>query len=174
MPETLNRREKIILLSVIMLVILAIGFRTLVAPVLARNAVLDTEIKITRLKLKKYLGLLNQKEELKNAYAKLSRVSVTPQEGQATSTGILSDIENLANDSGLYIIDIRPEPRKNTASKENYVQLRTEGEMESYLKFIYSIENSLRLLQVKKLQLQAKNGSSRLEGNFLISQAITQ
>ncbi|MDO8662642.1 MAG: hypothetical protein Q7K98_05425 [Candidatus Omnitrophota bacterium] len=171
MFKTLNKREKNILLLTSAVIIFGLSLRTIIAPLLTKNEALNKEIKLTQLKLKKYLRLVNQKESLQGAYAKISANANIPIEGEDVSTSILSQIENLAKNSNLNIIDIRPESQKNlSSSKESYVELRTEGDMESCLKFIYNIENSLALLEVKKSQLRAKPGSSNLEGNFLISQ----
>ncbi len=172
MFKTLNKREKTIFLFTSAVIIFGLSFKALIAPLLIRNETLNKEIKLTQLKFKKYLRLLNQKEDLQGAYAKISAATNIPAEGEDVSTSVLSQIENLAKNSNLNIVDIRPESQKNlSSSKESYVELRTEGDMESCLKFIYSIENSLALLEVKKFQLRAKPGSSNLEGNFLISQA---
>jgi len=171
MFKTLNKREKTILLLTSAVIIFGLSFKTIIAPLLTKNEALNKEIKLTQIKLKKYLRLENQKESLQGAYAKISATTNIMIEGEDASTSVLSQIENLAKNSNLNIVDIRPESQKNlSSSKESYVELRTEGDMESCLKFIYSIENSLALLEVKKFQLRAKPGSYNLEGNFLIAQ----
>lgn len=84
---------------------------------------------------------------------------------------ILSELELIAQQSGVSIIDIRPQlPKETSAYKEIYIDLRAEGSMQAFLKFIYDIENSLSLLRIKKLQLIAKPNSSILEGIFSISE----
>jgi len=171
MFKGLSKREKNILLAAGAVIILAIGFKVILDPILARNESLNREIKITRLKLKKYLGLLNQKEQLKSAYAKISGAANNQQIEENASASILSEIENLAKNANLRLIDIRPESLKGPSShSKNYVSLRAEGDMESYLKFIYNTENSLALLEIKKFWLNVKPRSSILEGNFLIAQ----
>jgi len=171
MLKAFNKREKIILMVTCAVISFSLLFRFIIEPLLAKNEILNKEIKVTQLKLKKYLRLLSQKEYLKGSYAKISGGVNIPQEGEDASTGILAEIENLARDSNLRIIDMRPQSQKSLSSyKESYVELRAEGDMESCLKFIYNIENSLSLLAVKKFQLSALPGSSSLEASFLISQ----
>ncbi len=175
MLKTLNKREQVIIWAAGGAIILVLAFKIIIDPILAKNESLDKQIGITQLKLRKYLQLLSQKESLKDSYAKISSGANIPQEGEDQSTGVLAEIENLAKNSGIHIIDIRPQSQKGLSSyKESFVELRTEGDMESCLKFIYSIENSLSLLEVKKFQFSAKPGTSNLEGNFLISQISLQ
>jgi len=171
MLKILNRREWVILYIALGVVIFAFGLGNIVEPVLTKNTALDREIKQSSLKLKKYQSLLSQKDFLQKEYAKISTGADLPLENEGFSTGILTEIENLAKISNISIIDIRPETQGNLPShKENLIELRLIGDMDSCLKFIYSIENSVYLLQVKKFQINAKPNSSDLEGSFLISQ----
>lgn len=66
---------------------------------------------------------------------------------------------------------MRPQSQKKTTKyKEIMVDLRTEGEMKDYMRFIYDIENSISLLRIRKIQLNAKSNTTALEGNISISQ----
>lgn len=171
MLKALNKREKIILAVTCAVVVFSLLSKLIIEPVLARNEALNKGIRMTQEKLKKYLRLLSQKEYLKGSYAKISSSVNIPPEGKDDLTGILSEIENLARDANLRIVDMRPQSPKSLSSyKESYLELRAEGDMESCLKFIYNIENSLALLAVKKFQISAKPASSILEASFLISQ----
>ncbi len=171
MQKILSVREKLILSVTIIIAIFSIGFNFIIGPVLSKNAVLNKEIDVTRAKLKKYLRLLSQKEYIQNKYNKFSEILLSPNISKDASVNVLSEIENLAKESNIQIIDIRPESQKIVESyKESLIELRTEGEMENYLKFLYTIENSTSLLAIKSFQLNAKPNSQVLEGNFSISQ----
>lgn len=171
MLKTLNKRENLILLATGALIIFGFCFKIILDPLLVKNEVLNNKIKIARTKLKKDLLLLNQKEYWQGAYAKISSEANPQQESEDSSTNILVKIEKLAKNSNVRIVDIRPQTQKNLSSdKENYVELRIEGDMESCLRFIYNIENSLALFQIRRFQLNAKPASSNLDGNLLISQ----
>lgn len=171
MQKIISKREKIILYATIGVIVFSIGFNFLFAPLLIKNDNLNKEINISRAKLRKYLRLLSQKDSIQSKYSKLSadfKVS-TRQEGALVTT--LSELENIAKNSNIRIIDIRPQaPKSSDLYKEVIIELRTEGAMESYLNFIYTMENSLLLLRIKKIQLSAKPNTSNLEGLFSISQ----
>jgi len=171
MHKILSVREKLILSVTIIIAIFSIGFNFIIGPVLSKNAMLNKEIDVTRAKLKKYLSLLGQKEYIQNKYNKFSEILLSTNIGKDASVSALSEIESLAKEANIQIIDIRPESSKTVdLYKESLIELRTEGEMESYLKFLYSIENSTSLLAIKNFQLNAKPNSQVLEGNFSISQ----
>lgn len=83
----------------------------------------------------------------------------------------MSELENLAKSSNIHILDVRPQSQKKASKyKEIMVDLRTEGKMKDYMKFIYDIENSISLLRIRKIQLNAKSNTTVLEGNISISQ----
>ena len=171
MQRILSKREKLILFSTIGIVVFSLGFNFIIEPVLSKNASLNKEINITRSKLIKYLQLLGQKEYIQNKYNKFSESFQRYNIGKDTSVNVLSEIENLAKESKIQILDIRPQsPKLIDVYKEALIELRTEGDMESYLRFIYNIENLTSLLTIKSFQLNAKPNSSSLEGNFSISQ----
>jgi len=153
-------------------IVFSIIFNFLVLPVLNKNDALNKEINIARAKLKKYLQLLSQKEDIQSKYSNFStrfKISGQPEE-IAVST--LSELEGLAKEANIRIIDIRPQGASKASAlyKETLIDLKTEGAAEGYLKFIYDIENSLLLLRIKRYQLSAKPNAPLLEGSFSISQ----
>lgn len=168
MRSILNKREKILFEIAIAAIIFGFVFNIFLWPVLNKNYILNKEIGLTRIKLKRYLGLLKQKDYLENKYRDFSAISGTRED--ATLAG-LSELEGIAKASDIRIIDIRPQTQKGSGlHQENLIDFRTEGTMESYIRFIYTIENSPSLLRIKKFQLNAKPNTSTLDGSFSISQ----
>lgn len=171
MKRLFTKREKVILFFTVAVIIFSIGFNFLISPVLKKNELLNKEINITRVKLSKYWRLLNQKEFIQNKYNKFSSASKLTEQQQDTLMAALTELENLAKDANIHIIDIRPESSKSVALyKEILINLKTEGTIEGYLKFIYDIENSFLLLRIKKFQLSSKPNIQELEGSFYILQ----
>ena len=171
MKKILSKRERLILYSTIGLILFSIIFNFLIAPALKRNDDLNKEIALTRLKLKKYMRLMSEKEAINARYAQFSlhAANLTDQK-RDTALSALSELENFAHDAGIRILDIRPQALKTLgAYKENNVELKTEGSMEGLLKFMYDIEHSLSLLEITRLRLALKPGSSLLEAVFSIS-----
>lgn len=170
MLKILNKRERIILYTTIGVIFFSIGFNFLVAPILVKNENLNKEINITRAKLGKYMLLLSQKKYIQEKYSKFSEPLRASSLKEETPVNILSELENLAQTSNIRIIDIRPQTQRSAALySEVIIDLRAEGTMEGFLKFIYNLENSLSLLRIKRMQINAKINTSTLEGSFSIS-----
>lgn len=171
MQKILSKREILILSVTGLIIIFSLSYNLLIEPVLSRNANLNKEISINKEKLKKYIMLLGQKDSIQNKYNKFSQEFLGSNIGKDTYINALSEIESLAKESNIQIMDIRPEsPKISDLYKESLIGLRTEGDIESYLKFIYNIEKSTSLLQIKSFQFSAKPNSQVLEGTFSISQ----
>lgn len=170
MLKILSKRERIILYATIAVIVFAIGFNFLIAPLLTKNDVLNKEIGLTRTKLKNYLRLLAQKDYLETKYSSLSLNLKISAESLDPMTGALAEVEELAKNANIRIIDIRPQTlRLSDLYPAVLMDLRSEGTMEGYLRFIYNLENSPSLLRIKKFQLSARTNTPNLEGSFSIS-----
>ena len=171
MIKILTKRERTILYLTVGIIISSILVKFLIAPVFTKNNNLNQEIKFTRVKLKKYLWLISKKKSLESKFSKyISGLSATAQESD-TLVSALAELENLAKAAQIRIIDIRPQaPKASNLYKEIAIDIRAEGTMENYLKFIYDIENSLALLRIKRMQLNSKPNTPLLEGTFSITQ----
>ncbi len=171
MAKILNKREKLSLFITVGIIISAVVFNFIIMPILDKFESLGKETMVTRAKLIKYLRLLNQKDEIEKKYKQFSSaISLSGQEHDPF-VAVLSELENLAKSSNIRILDVRPQSQKKTTKyKEIMVDLRTEGELKDYMRFIYDIENSISLLRIRKIQLNAKSNTTALEGNISISQ----
>ncbi|MBM3250044.1 MAG: type II secretion system protein M [Candidatus Omnitrophica bacterium] len=169
MPKILSRRELNTLYITVGVVVFAIFFNAFLAPLLERQRELSREIDSSRQKLKKYTRLLAEKDIIEAKYARFSSAFRLPEQQEEPQLAVLSELESLANSAGIRITDVRPQGTGLT-QKEISIEIRTEGEMSAYLKFIYTIEQSLSSLTIKKFQLNAKPNSRFLEGVFAISQ----
>lgn len=179
MLKILTKRERVILYLTLAVIISAISFNFVIAPVATKNEVLNKEIKITQARLKKYLRLQAQKEGILDRYNQISQgmSAIGTRAGNFTSG--LSEIENIARASGISIVEIRPQATATTKKtsevyQEVCIDLRTEGREEGYLKFMSNIENSLSLLHITRCQLLSKPNTQTLEGYFTISQLIVK
>jgi len=168
MHKILNKREKVLAISAILAVAFVIAFNLFIAPVMDKAGILNKEIALAKLKSAKYSRLLSQKEQLQAKYgALLSSMDSATTSAVDPSVGILSELERIARGANIRIIEVRPQSR---LAKETTVDLRVEGEMAAYIKFLYDIENSLSLLTIRKFQLNARPNTQVLEGVFSISQ----
>jgi hypothetical protein len=174
MIKLLQKREKIILYLTLGVILFSLIFNFIILPVMGRYTNLNKEISIASAKLRKYTYLLGQKNEIEKKYAdKFKSFSVPSEMRQDSLVAALSELENLAKNADIRIIDLRPQQGVKPGRgpyKEIMIDMRAEGSMDAYLKFIYDIENSLWILRIKKFQLLTKGNSTLLEGIFTISQ----
>ncbi|MFH1458637.1 MAG: hypothetical protein ABIG31_05715 [Candidatus Omnitrophota bacterium] len=171
MQKIISKRERIVFIVTLGVVVFSIVFTFLIGPLLKRAQILNKEIQRARLKLKKYVRLLNHEAQIKDKYAQFASRQHLSVKAEDAAVSSLSILEALAKEANIRIIDIRPQaPRAVALYRETVIDLRTEGTMEGYLKFLYSIENSLTLLNIKRFQLNAKPNTQLLEGSFSISQ----
>lgn len=171
MQKFLTKREQLILFLTVGIIVFGVVFSVFLSPLIQKDENLNREISLTRSKLKKYSRLLTQKDYIQEKYNKLSAGLVPPENNERGVESGLSEMENIAKASNVHIVDIRPQSQKGAASsKETYVDIRAEGNLESFLRFIYGIENSLSVLKIKKFQLNSRSGTTALEGTFTISQ----
>lgn len=169
--KILSAREKVILYVTIAVLAFSAAFTPLIMPLINKDNFLNQGIMVTRVKLKKYLWLLSQKEYIQDKYREFSKTFKDFSDKEDIVVSALTQLENLAKESGIQIVDIRPQLSKNLSShKEILVDLRTQGRIDGYFKFIYGVEDPLSLFRIKKLQISTKTNSQLLEGSFSISQ----
>ncbi|MEI8350435.1 MAG: hypothetical protein WCI77_09840 [Candidatus Omnitrophota bacterium] len=175
MQRIITKRERVVLSFTVGIIVFSIVFNFAISPLLNTFDTVTKEIVVARARLEKYSRLLARKEYIERIYNKFSRDISTLGQSQGSLVDVLSELEKIAKDSGVRIVDIRPQNLNDVKQqKEVLVDLRTDGAMDQHLKFIYKIENSLSLLQIRRFQLLAKPGSQSLEGAFSISQPLAK
>jgi len=152
MIKILSKREKLIFYTTISVIIFAVVFNLFIAPIMSKNDNLNDQIRLNREKLANYLWLAKNKDAIQKKYSKFVPVDSITGKEQGGTIDTLSELENLAVHSGIKIIDIRPQQETKSSGlyKENLIDLRAEGSLENYMKFIYNLENSLVLLRIKR------------------------
>jgi hypothetical protein len=171
MLRVLKKREQFFLYVIFALICSSLVFNFIAYPLWQKNQSLNSEITRTRLKLIKYQEVLNRKDRLENNYSESSPALRVLEQKQDTVVAVLAELELLSQQANVKILDIRPQSiTRASGAREASFDLRLEGDIEGYLKFIYEIENSVFLLRIKKILLHAKVDSESIEGAFTILQ----
>ncbi|MBF0485096.1 MAG: type 4a pilus biogenesis protein PilO [Candidatus Omnitrophica bacterium] len=170
MFKQLTKREQLILQGTAGIVFFGLVFHILLNPLAQKYSVLDKKIAVTKAKLEKNQQLIAQKDFFQNVLSKLGQGTLESEPLKDPIVGMLSELEKLAKDSGVSLTDIRPKAaREGVSSRELVVDMRTEGGVKDYLKFMFNIENSTSLFSIKKIQLNSKSNGDVLEGSFSIA-----
>ena len=168
--KALSKRERIILFATLGLIALSLMLNFILLPFIYKYKALNRQIVRFQLELRKSNRLMARAEGIREEFKQVSSLAQVAVGQQQTVTLVLGQIEQLANQAGLRIIDIRPQaPRELGQYKEAILELRQEGSMQGFLKFLYDLENPPYLLRVKKLQLSSKVTKGLLQGQLLVS-----
>jgi type II secretory pathway component PulM len=171
MIKVLSKRERLIFYATVAVIIFAVLFNLLLAPLLSKNSELSRSVNYSREKLKKYLRLISQKESILKQYkAIMPNIDLQEITQQDTLVSSLSELEAMAKNAGVRITDLRPQQKSlGKEAGQVLIEMRAEASLAAYLKFIYALENSLTLLKISKFQLTSKPNAAVLEGSFTIT-----
>ncbi len=170
--KKLGKREKILAIAVGALA-LAFMFKLIIFnPLLEKMSSVKLDIERQQLGIRKYLELVQQKEDILKAQKQIERYLSLKGTDEAKMGVILSKIEALARQSGLSILDLNPQASVNPQAmpKTFHVQLRAEADVKKFFDFIYNLENSDILFKIDKLNLSSKDETSgvlKIEVNIL-------
>lgn len=170
----LTPRERFLLGTAALVIVSSLLLCFFFVPFFEKNAALSVEVRTAVYKLRKYKQLLKNKKQIEALAASCSPILRPAGHDAEAPEAVLFELENLAKDSGIRLIDIRPQGNKSgTLFSEILIDIRSEGELQGYLKFMYSLEHSLFLFELRKIQLKSKPNSSVIEAGFTISKLYT-
>jgi len=157
----LSQKEKTGLFISMILVSLVILDRLILTPINDRIQQINREIKINEKQLAMGLRNLNQKELVSSEYNKYASYLKNSGSDEETTTAILSEIENLAQKSGVSLIAMKPQQAQNIDFHKEYtIEVEAEGSMDALVRFLYELNASPQLLRAEKLRLNLKDKDS--------------
>jgi len=170
----LSKRERLILYVAAGFISLTILDRLIVNPVLSKMRSLDEGIKQEITRIKRDLHILAQKDRIIKESKKYARYSIEDTPEEEITTSLLKEIENLANENSVYLIDIKPSGiKEETVYSKYFVKISCEAQMEQIINFMYNIEKSSNLLNIEQYNITPKSeGSSIAQCSMVISRAV--
>lgn len=168
--KILTKRERIIAFFALGIIAISAILNFILLPLINRYQALNREISLCQLNLKKSSRLLSKRERIQQDYNEISSLVQLEAGEDRIIALVLTQLENLANQADLRIVDVRPQaPRNLERYKEIIVELKQEGRIEGFLRFIYDLENPPHLFRIKKLQLNPKAVAGILDGYLTVS-----
>ena len=159
-------REKKIASLAVALVLVYVVFSFCVGPSVRANAQVNKEIAVARVKLKKYLTLIGNKDLLRQRYRIVYGSDFVQNEHGNEIVRTLSELESYAKSSQIRLLDMRPEMQ---GKKKNVrIDIKSEGSIEAYTKFLYDLEHMSTSLHVQRASLNARPHAGELEGFFVV------
>lgn len=172
MASIFKAREKGVFFFVLLVGVSLVFFQFVFCPVFRRQRALNQELHSAGKKLFTYQWLIARKKAIEDQYKQFSPNFSLSSWGTEEATDGLTEIEDLAKKSGIRIVDMRPQGGGTLQEKrprEWRIELRTQGDIEGHLKFIYNLEYVPSLFQIRKLRLAARLSGGSLEGDFSLT-----
>ncbi len=170
----LSKREKVVFYVAIVAVAWALFDRLLFSPVIQRMESLSTEIQNKESDRKRMSFILSQKDRIVAESAKYIKFLSKAKNVDEETTTILKEIEEIANNNSMYIVDLKPLGLRETGQAKKYtVSITCEGQMEDVFKFMYNIESSPQLLRIERCEIIPKSTESSIAScNLMMSKMI--
>lgn len=165
-----TKRERFLFLFTASVIGGAALFILVLQPVMKEWGQLGLDLDSVNAKLYKNLKLLANKEAIEKEYNKYKEYIQKAGGGEDETAAILKEIETTASNCQVAITSIKPKGTKQFKSYRKFtVEVVSEAKLDQFLKFIYDLEGSKKLLKVERLVLSLKGSQSDvLKGTLII------
>ncbi|OGX35715.1 MAG: hypothetical protein A3C36_03170 [Omnitrophica WOR_2 bacterium RIFCSPHIGHO2_02_FULL_52_10] len=172
----LSKRERMIFYVTVAVVGLGAMDKFILSPILHKITHLTEVIAQQEEEIKQSLIIISEEnriEEETKAYQSFLSPALTEEKA---ITEFLKEVENIAKQSSVYLIDMKPTVKnEDAASTKYFVKLNFEAQMEQVMNFFYHVSIFNQLIKVEDFQLRPKTeGSSIISCDMSISKAIVQ
>jgi len=168
--SSVSRRERILFVSVMILITLSILYQFIVEPLYRKFVDLQQELSTKQVQLMKSLRLLEEKEDVTKEFQRYSQLLKTKRTEEEEMAFVLGEIEKIGKQAGVYLSDVKPQRIKDWEYyRQLLVEIKFEATMDTLTQFIYNIQSSPFLLKVKRLNINSKSADSVLQGIVQVS-----
>ncbi|HNX81800.1 MAG TPA: GspMb/PilO family protein [Candidatus Omnitrophota bacterium] len=160
--NSFTKKEKLLVYVTFFIIAATLLDRLIILPVYSKIKSLNSQIKEREISITNNLHILAQQDRIEQeikSYSSFLHSSATDEENMTT---VLKRVEELANKSSLYIVDMKPGGTKENKdkTKKYVVSLSCEGQMEQVMTFLYNVESAGELLMIEKYQINPKTKDS--------------
>jgi Tfp pilus assembly protein PilO len=167
----LNRRETIILVITLGLIVFFTAYQFVFKPVHKGSTDINDQLRLDRGELVKVNQLLGQKDLIEARYKNLVAIIGAQDSEEAQMPAIISKIETAAREGNVHIANIQPQ--KSVTQKEVKfltVELEIDGQWLDIVHFLYLLQEKPNLYFINELNLEKYSGAvSSLRGRIVIS-----
>jgi hypothetical protein len=170
----LSKRERAIFYATVLAVALFLSDRLILAPILSKIEELDATIRSEEEAIEQSLVIITQEDRIKKESEQYAPYLSKPETEEKTVTAFLKEAENLAKQSSVYLIDIKPAGKDTDGTSTRYfAKLNFEAQMEQVLNFFHSVSNYEQLLKIETYEISPKTeGGSVVTCSTTVSKAI--
>ena len=170
----LSQRERTILYATAMVVGLVLLDRLVLSPILSKINELNETISSHEEAIEQSMLIVTQEKRIKEESDQYISFLSQPKTEEKEVTAFLKEVENLAKQSSVYLIDIKPSGKDVDGDAMRYfVKLNFEAQMEQVFNFFYGVTNFEKLIKIEDYQIKPKTeGSSVVTCTISISKAM--
>ena len=150
--------------------------RLVLNPIVSRLHDLDDEIAAKEQQLRRNLREAAARQAVGKAFSRHAAYTRKARSDEQEMARLLNEIEGLATNSGLSVVNMKPKPAGKLDVRREYpVELEVETDMPRLMKFLHGLHASTYLLRVKQMRLAAKGGrTTQVSVYLLISETLIQ
>lgn len=169
-----SAREKMVLCAAVLALSAAFVDRVVVASLSRKAKELDAQIAAREAEIRKDLRIVAQKRRIEIQHVNYKPYLGTMSTENEEFTAFLKEVDTLARDNTIYIVDMKPTGTKAVGNAKQYlINLNIEAEMPAVVRFMYGIEDSKKLMTVEKYQLSPKSkDSATAKCSLLVSKLV--
>lgn len=165
---------KIIAIAAAGLLLAFLMERLIFSTIRAKTQNLYSQIKAAEADFKIGLELQKRKDSIQQEYAAYKSYLKTSaaDPDQKIIADFISEVENIARETGISIINLKPAERveREKSYKKCSLELRAEASLSKVYDFLYKIQTSKLLIKVERLIVASKDLQS---GNFKLDTTIS-
>jgi Tfp pilus assembly protein PilO len=171
----LTRREEKIFVICVLLVLIYGGFHGVYKPFQQEMDRLDRQILRKERELAKKRRLVSQTREVDDQYQGYIHVFRQTRSNDQVMSGILSEIEKVANAVGLRIIDLNPNQIDQTDQINRFpIRLTIDGDFITIVEFLYVLQGKEHLFKVEQFQFQRglRGDATSIDADIVLSKIL--
>jgi len=170
----LSKREKLLFYGAAITIAIMGSDRLFIRPLVRTFQTFGRDFQSTEVNIKTSVRLLSQKERITEEINRYAPFAVQAASQEEETSGLLKFIEELAHESDLELLYVKPAAIKTQGRvKKYYVTLECQGLIGQVMVFFHSVENAPQPLKIEKYTIQpAAKGSATLKFGATISKGI--
>ncbi len=158
MRRPLSKRESKIFIFCIFMIFIYVSYQFVYKPIEKKSKVLEGKIFKTQRRLKKNTKVLQRESVVQKKHKKYIVRFKQSLSNQEEMNRIFSEVEKVARESNVKIIDMKPNKIKEIDFYKVFsVNIQTQGSMDLISKFLYVLESDPYYFRIDEMNLEKRS-----------------
>ncbi len=170
----LSGRERMVVIAAVSIVAVMMLDRIVVGPIISNIGVLGVRIEEKERTLRAYARILSNEKRVKKEKELYAKYSLKALPSEDELAGLLGEIENLAREADVYLVDSSPSGTEEKGVLKMYlIKVDCNGTVDEIFRFIHSIESSRKLMNIESMRIKpAEKGSEVMKCNLSVAKTV--